>query len=83
MSVKFDAAAAETLIKEMDSYCLSMQKEAIEIFDILEFSGEWNDGQRGMFQENVTTISKDLSEAMRLESEYMRVFEERVAELRR
>ena len=40
MSVKFDAAAAERLIEQMDGFCSAIQREAVDILDILELSGE-------------------------------------------
>lgn len=82
MGVRFDAASAEALIQNMDAYCLSMQKNAIDLLDLLELSGEWQDPQALEFHKMIMAISKDLCDAMQLESEYMEVFKERVAELR-
>ncbi len=82
MSVKFDAVAAEKLINQMDLYCSSLQQEATEILDILEVSGAWNDPQYHAFYEDMLEISRDLVKALELQSNYMQVFAERVAELR-
>ena len=83
MSVKFDAAAAEKLIEQMDSFCSSIQHEATEMIDILERSGDWDDIQHRAFHDNIMGISQDLVKALKLQSDYMQVFSERVAELRR
>ena len=83
MSVKFDAAAAEKLIEQMDNFCLSIQHEATEMLDILERSGDWDDIQHRVFHDNIMEISQDLVKALKLQSDYMQVFSERVAELRR
>lgn len=82
MEVRFDANTAEYLISQMDSYCLSLQKDAVDLLDILEFSGRWEDPQMKTFYQNIIEISKDLEQALKLESEYMNVFIERVRELR-
>ncbi len=82
MSVKFDAAAAEKLIEQMDQYCSSIQSEATEMLDILELYGEWNDSQHQVFHDSVVEVSRDLIKAMELQSNYMQIFSERVAELR-
>ena len=83
MSVKFDAAAAEKLIEQMDGFCSSIQREAVDILDILELSGEWNDAQHSRFHRQIMEINKDLIKALQLQSEYMQLFTERVEELRR
>lgn len=82
MSVKFDAAAAESLIGQMDGFCSAIQREAVDILDILELSGEWDDPQLRRFHETIQEINKDLMTALRLQDSYMRLFAERVEELR-
>ena len=83
MSVKFDAAAAEKLIEQMDGFCSSIQREAVDILDILELSGEWKDTQHSRFHEQIMEINKDLIKALQLQSDYIQLFSERVEELRR
>lgn len=83
MSVKFDAAAAEKLIEQMDGFCSSIQREAVDILDILELSGEWSDAQHSRFHGQIMEINGDLIKALQLQSEYMQLFSERVEELRR
>ena len=80
MDIKFDSTAAEYLIEKMDSYCQCMQKEATELLDILEYSGKWDDPQAQAFHNNIMEISNNLVQAMKLESDYMNVFQERVNE---
>lgn len=82
MSIKFDAAAAEKLIEQMDQYCSSIQREATEMLDILEFSGEWDDSQHRIFLNCIEDVSRDLIKSLKLQSNYMQIFSERVAELR-
>ncbi len=53
MSVKFDAAAAERLIGQMDGFCFAIQREAVDILDILELSGKWYYSQHRRFHENI------------------------------
>ena len=83
MDVIFDAAAAEALIRQMDQYCLSIQKDARDLIDILRNPAGWQDNQLRAFQENINELAKNLNQALSLESEYMRTFHQRVQELRR
>ena len=82
MDIKFDSTTAEYLITKMDDYCQCMQKEASDLLDILEYSGKWDDSQAQAFHKNIMEISTNLVQAMKLESDYMNVFQERVNELR-
>ena len=82
MEIKFDAAAAEVLLQEMQKYCSSIQKEARDILDIVNSSDKWNDNQNQAFQNNVYELAKDLNKTLSFESEYMRTFYERVVELK-
>ena len=83
MSVKFDAAAAERLIEQMDGFCSAIQREAVDILDILELSGEWDDSQFRRFHGNIKEIYNDLIKALQQQGSYMKLFAERVEELRR
>ncbi len=82
MDIRFDAAAAERLIQQMDIYCTGIQKETKYLLAIIQPSGQWNDNQTLAFQANITEIAKDLNHALALEGDYMRTFYQRVQELR-
>ena len=82
MDIKFDAAAAEQLIQQMDVYCSGITKETRDILDVVGNSGEWNDTQMKEFQKNITEIAKNLNKALSFSSEYIRIFHQRVTELR-
>ncbi len=82
MDIKFDAAAAERLLQQMDKYCTGIQKETKDLLAILKNSGQWNDNQMIAFQANITDIAKDLNQALILEGDYMRTYYQRVQELR-
>ena len=83
MDVRFNANAAESLIRQMDKYCSGIQKETKALLDILNSAGDWNDNQKKAFQTNVIEIAKDLEKALVLESNYMNTFSQRVDEIRR
>lgn len=80
--IKFNGAAAERLVREMESYCQSMSQDGSELLDLLENAGEWSDPQAETFSENVMEISKMLVEALNNYSTYMDIFSKRIAELR-
>lgn len=82
MDIKFDADAAEQLIKQMDKYCRGVQKETKDLLDIMKSSGEWSDNQKKAFEANITELAGDLNQVLRLEADYMRTFNQRVRELR-
>ena len=80
--IKFNAAAAEKLVREMEAYCQSMSREGGELLDLLENANEWNDSQSQIFTEDLMEISKMLVEALGNYSTYMDIFSKRIAELR-
>lgn len=82
MDIKFDATAAEQLIKQMDKYCRGVQKETRDLLDIMKTSGGWNDNQKKAFESNINELAGDLNRALKLEADYMRTFDQRVRELR-
>ncbi len=82
MDVKFDAAAAERLLQQMDVYCTGIQKEAKALLATMKDSDQWNDKQKQAFQANIFDLAKDLNQALLFESDYMRTFYQRVQELR-
>ncbi len=82
MDIKFDAAAAEKLIQQMDKYCSGMQKETRALLDVLKNPGDWKDNQMQAFQANMTELAKDLQQALTLEGDYLRTYDQRVRELR-
>ena len=83
MDIKFDAAAAERLIQQMDKYCSGIQKEARDLLAVMKNPGEWQDNQMRVFQTNIYEIAEDLNQVLKMESEYIGTFHQRVEELRR
>ena len=79
--IKFNADAAKSLVQEMEIYCQSMSKEASDLLDLLEGTGEWNDKQAQVFSEYIMSVSKMLVEALGNFSAYMDIFSKRIAEL--
>ncbi len=82
MDIKFDADAAEQLIKQMDKYCRGVQKETKDLLDAVRSSGGWDDYQKKAFESNIIELAGDLNQALSLEADYMRTFDQRVRELR-
>lgn len=82
MDIKFDVKAAERLLQEMDKYCSAVQKGARDILSLMDKNNKWQDNQSRAFQANIHEIAKDLEQALRLESEYMRTYKQRVNELK-
>ena len=82
MEVKFNIEAAERLIQSIEIYCVNMQKEAVELLDILELSGLWSDQQAHVFHENIQSVSADLCKALAKENEYLQIYRDRVNDLR-
>lgn len=81
MDIKFDAVAAKQLIRQMDWYCSGIQKEARDLLDIFSGFEEWNDQQAKAFQNNIVEIANDLNKVLFFESDYIRMFYQRVMEL--
>ena len=81
MTVKFNAHAAKQLVKQMDKYCRSVQREAKELLNIFKSSDDWKDNQRIAFQANIDEIAKDLNQALILQSDYVNTFDKRIKEL--
>ena len=82
MDVRFDAKAAEQLIRQMGKYCRGVQTETRALLFLMKNSGEWKDNQMKAFEVNMSALAGDLNQALSLESEYMRTYEQRVKELR-
>ena len=82
MEVKFDSNAAQSLIKSIDGYCTSIQKDAIDTLNITKSINDWNDPQFRSFCESIDRLFEDLEKNLQLESEYLRIFQSRVNELR-
>lgn len=80
--VRFDASAAEQLIYQMDLYCTGVQTEAKDLLSVLNESGDWKDNQMEAFHRNMIALASDLDRALKLESEYMRTYHQRVRELK-
>lgn len=81
MNFVFDINAAGQLISEIDAYSQNIQKSAVEILDILEFSNSWNDNNSKEFIANDKRICDDLIKIVETEEEYKNAYKERVIEL--
>ena len=82
MDVIFDVHAAEELIQQMKTYCSGIVKETKDLMTVMNKGDGWKDRQRKAFQNNVDALAHELDQALMLESEYIRTFQERVNELR-
>ena len=82
MDIKFDVVAAEQLIKQMDIYCRGVQKETRDLLDIMKSSGGWDDNQKKAFDSNINELAAELNQALRMEADYMKTYDQRVRELR-
>ena len=82
MSVKFDLNAANELINNIKMYCEDMQRDVDDLLDRNNDNSRWNDNQRKAFDNNINELAKDLKQALKLEFEYMQIFEDRIKELR-
>lgn len=82
MDVKFDLNSAQQLISSMCNYCNSIQQDAVDVLKLIDSSPQWKDQQHQHFCDSVRLICSDLDKALRLESDYLKVYQERVKELR-
>lgn len=82
MDVRFDATTAQMLIESMCTYCSSIQRDAKDVLKLIDSGKGWNDLQYQTFCEAVNQICIDLDKTLKLESEYLTTFQERVNELR-
>ena len=80
--IKFDAGTAEQMISEMNAYCIGIQKETRDVLSIMTLKETWNDRQAKAFEANISSIAKDLNLALRHEGDYLRIYNQRVQELR-
>ena len=81
MVISFDSDAAVKLIKQMDVYCESIINNTKELSRVISSTNGWNDNQRRAFEENINSLKKDLNVALRLETDYIRTYAQRVKEL--
>jgi hypothetical protein len=82
MDFKFDANAAEYLIKRMNKCCSTISKESKNLQRIISDNVKWNDNQKRAFCNNITALGIDLDETVSLEQEYIEYYEQKVNELR-
>lgn len=83
MDVRFDVENAEKLIEAMCTYCSSIQKDAKDTLRLIDSLKGWDDKQFEYFVDSIKIICLDLDKALKLESNYLNTFQERVNELRR
>lgn len=83
MDVKFDAVAAERLIKNMDEYYNALRGEVATLNNTLRLTDQWNDPQATVFRSYIEELYRKMQEALRKQYEYKQIFEKRVQELRR
>ncbi len=83
MDVKFDAVAAERLIKNMDEYYNALRGEVAALNNTLRLTDQWNDPQATVFRSYIEELYRKMQEALRKQYEYKQIFEKRVQELRR
>lgn len=81
--IAFDIVEAEELLRKMSEDCSYIQLEAGTLLGIMEQPVEWRDDQMQQFQDNLRKTVMELNDVLRLESENMNIFYERVMELRR
>lgn len=82
MDVRFDADAAERLIKDIYGHCSGVKRETQNMIRFTRDAEGWKDNQKLAFENNVMEIAKDLDHAIAAEVEYMKIYSEKVRELR-
>lgn len=81
MDIRFDKAAAEELIFEMNRYCDNIQNLGKDLQNIIESGYEWDDPQFYAFRNCMKEIITDLDKILNFEDEYAKTFRQRVQEL--
>lgn len=81
MNIKFDISSAQRMIDDMDIFSENVQKSAVEILDILEFSYDWKDKNSVKFMEHNKLICNDLVKIVESEETYKEAYTERINEL--
>lgn len=81
MNIKFDISSAQRMIDDMDIFSENVQKSAVEILDILEFSNDWKDKNSVKFMEHNKLICNDLVKIVESEETYKEAYTERINEL--
>ena len=82
METKFDSQAATSLLCAMNDYCSSIQKDAKDTLVYAKSLKGWNDEQHKQFVTSIELISIDLERILKIQSEYMNIFSQRIEELR-
>ena len=80
MDVKFDAVAAERLIKNMDEYYNALRGEVAALNNTLRLTDQWNDPQATVFRSYIEELYRKMQEELRKQYEYKQIFEKRVQE---
>lgn len=81
MAVRFDAHAAEAMIERINNSCSEIEREAYNMMEIVQGIGGWDDDQKQAFINSIHVIAEDLNKVLALESDYMRLYDQRVREL--
>lgn len=81
MNIKFDISSAQRMIDDMDIFSENVQKSAVEILDILEFSNDWKDKNSVKFMEHNKLVCNDLVKIVESEETYKEAYTERINEL--
>ncbi len=82
MSVIVDITLAEKLVSNMDSCCREIQKETKELLMLLNDMTDWKDNQAVIFKKYCTEIVKDLSVILKMEGNYLKMYDNKIKELR-
>ncbi len=83
MELRFDSQAALSLLDAMKEYCGSIQKDARDMLSLTKSSQGWNDPQYSRFVSCIEMLETDLEKTLKMQSEYMNLFMNRIDELRR
>ena len=82
MGIKFTSEDANRLIRDMDSFCVTLQKETIELYSLRNCVPGWEDAQKEVFIETLDMIVKDVDSALKAQSQYIQIYVQKVNELR-
>lgn len=83
MEIKFDTKAAEELIRNMNSYCVDIVQQRKKLIEIMNnVNSSWDDYQSKAFDNHMRDIIEELNECLNNESEFMKIYQEKIIQLR-